>query len=448
MKHVTAPERTVQGIYLAIMNNDEKALADALNMDGKLDTREILQYLKNQNLPAFHEKMQHAAGTVYRNGNPQTIRHEDGQDILKFRQQKKFGIYKAVNVSLTDVKFSGVANGRLDSKETIPTELLVDHAMYSTDWQYGDTMFHLYVVNIKDLPGPKVNEKEDDKPSYALFLAKDNETKGMLQIDGRIPFIVERENIGEYELGNQHFLGFIDNETSLVLWTLENGRLSPVLFDDQKSLTLNEGKFKFIEKAYLQTYEPVLGKDGWTFTTWGWEQDQLKFNLLHTESYTADRPYGLETGQHTMQLWNEYEDYYVAFPQYTFTEQSAELLKDGMLLHQDVQLGMPIEDVLQIHSNFYEHDYYAGGIYYSFPGGRTIFYDELAGDVTYITLNGGSLTNELEELLAILGPPENEGYDEMNDEYTYYYMFGQNQLRLDRGMDGRIISLWLSKRQN
>ncbi|MBB4823363.1 putative nucleic acid-binding Zn ribbon protein [Sporosarcina luteola] len=448
IKRATAPERTVQRIYEAIVNKNEKALADVLNLDGKLDSHELLLYLSDQQLPLFHDKMKQAAGNVYRNGNPQTVRHEDGQDILTFTRGKKLGLYKEVNVRLLNVRIA--TDGPPVSKDNrVPIELLVDHAIYSADWQDGDTLFQLYVLAVEDLPELEVGEIADNNMgSYALFLAKDGEKQGVLQPNGIIPFHVEKEAIREYKLGNQHFLGLIDNEESLVLWTMEKGNLRQILFEGQESLPLINGKVKFIEDTYLQTYEPASGKEGWTFTTWVWNPEHMKFTQLHEKSFTADKPYGLETGQHAVKLWDEYDAYYVAFPQFTFTEQSLGLLKDGMLVHEDVQLGMPIDEVLKTHSNFYDHDYYAGGIYYAFPGGRTFFYDELDGNVTYLALSGGALTNELEDLLAILGAPDHEGYDDMNDEYSYFYTFGQNQLRLDREMDGTISSLWLSKHKN
>ncbi|WP_248513865.1 hypothetical protein [Sporosarcina sp. NCCP-2222] len=448
MKRANAPEQTVQRIYEAIVNKNEKALAKELNMDGEQDSRAILSCLASQGLPAFNEKMQQAAGNVYRNGNPQTIRHEDGQDILKFTLDKKLGIYKVVNVGLVDMKLGTTKNGLSGSSENrFPIELLKENAVYSTNWRDGNTLFHLYVATTENLPGLEADEDASIESSYALFLAKENEKQGVLQ-KGVIPSILKKEDIHEWKLESRRFLGFIDNETSLALWTLENGSMSQVQFDGQPSLPLVDGQVKLIEDKYLQTYESAHGKEGWTFKTWVWNPDQLQFHHLHSESYTNDRPYGVETGQHKTELWNEYEAYYDTFPQFTFTKQSAELLKDGMLLHTDVQLGMSIQDVLQMLPDPYDQDYYNGGIYYAFPGGRTFFYAELSGEVTYVTLSGSSLTNNQEELLEILGTPEREGYDEMNDEYYYSYNFGQNQLRVDRKKDGRIVSLWLSKRPN
>ncbi|MCG3088022.1 hypothetical protein [Sporosarcina cyprini] len=445
MKRANAPEQTVQRIYEAIVNKNEKALAKELNMEGEQDSSAILSYLASQGLPAFNEKMQQAAGNVYRNGNPQTVRHEDGQDILKFTLDKKLGIYKVVNVGLVDRKLGTVKNGLSESSESrFPIELLKENAVYSTNWRDGNTLFHLYVAETENLPGLPADEVVKES-SHALFLAKENEKEGVLQ-KGVISSKLKKEDIHEWNLESRRFLGFVDNETSLDLWTLENGSISQVLFDGQKSLPLVDGKVKFIDDIFLQTYEPIQGKEGWAFKTWVWNPDQLHFKHLHSESYTNDRPYGLETGQHKIELWNEYEAYYDTFPQFTFTKQSAELLKDGMLLHTDVQLGMSIKDVLQELPDPYDHDYYNGGIYYAFPGGRTIFYDELTGEVTFVTLGGSSLTNEQEELLAILGTPESEGYDDMKEEYYYSYTFGQNQLLVDRKRDGKIVSLWLSKR--
>lgn len=446
IKRTTAPEQAVQRIYEAIVNKNEKALAEELNLGREQDSRAILLYLANQKLPAFNNKMQQAAGNVYRNGNPQTIRHEDGQDILKFTLDKKFGIYNVVNVGLVDMKPGTVKNGLSEASESrFPIELLKENAVYSTNWRDGNTLFHLYVAETENLPEFVADEGGKEKSNHVLFLAKENEKQGVLQ-KGVIPSSLKKEDIHEWQLENRRFLGFIDNETSLDLWTLENGSMIQVPFDGQQNLPLVDGKVKFIEDSYIQTYEPIQGKEGWAFKTWVWKPDQLLFHHLHSESYTNDRPYGLETGQHITELWNKHEAYYDTFPQYTFSKQSAEFLKDGMLLHTDVQLGMSIKDVLQELPDPYDHDYYNGGIYYAFPGGRTIFYDELTEEVTFITLGGSSLTNEQEELLAMLGTPESEGYDDMKEEYYYTYTFGQNLLHVDREGDGKIVSLWLSKR--
>lgn len=448
MKRANAPEQTVQRIYEAIMNKNEKALADELNMGRDQDARALLLYLSSQDLPAFNEKMQQAAGNVFRNGNPQTIRHGDGQDVLKFTMDKKLGIYNVVNVRLVDMNLGTEKNGLYKASENrFPIELLKDNAVYTTNWRDGNTLFRLYVAETEKLPGLLADEGVSKESSHALFIAKENEKQGVLQ-KGVIPSSLKKEDIHEWQLENRRFLGFIDNETSLDLWTLENGSMREVLFDGEQDLPVVDGKVKILEGRYLQTYVPVEGKDGWTFTTWIWNPNQLQFNQLHSESYTNDRPYGLETGQRITELWNKHDAYYDTFPHYTFSKQSVELLKDGMLLQTDVQLGMPIKDVLQVLPDPYDHDYYNGGIYYAFPGGRTVFYDELTEEVTFITLSGSSLTNEQEELLAMLGTPESEGYDDVIEEYYYSYTFGQNQLLMHRERDGKIVSLWLSKRLN
>lgn len=71
--------------------------------------------------------------------------------------------------------------------------------------------------------------------------------------------------------------------------------------------------------------------------------------------------------------------------------------------------------------------------------------------MSFITLSGASLTNELKSIKEILGEPdiaynpEEEEEHRMDDNYSLTYLLGDRKLRIEYDAEEKISGIWLSE---
>ena len=251
----------------------------------------------------------------------------------------------------------------------------------------------------------------------------------------------------QYIFDDKTILASFTSEGSLTMWIYIDGQMQQITFDEQPQLILTGNEVKFIEDQYLQTYYYTDEDDsiGWIYTTRIWDEENYSFTTVDTATYLQDDAFGWETGEFLTQSWHEHAADYVAFPHITLSDEFAEHVSEGMLLNNGIHLGMSIDKVLEESPDYLHHDYYEGGPYYSFPGGSSYFYDEVTREITFITLNGGMITNDYDSMLAILGDPIESGYDEMESVDYAIFHIGENRLKVESHEFDQVRGFWLTK---
>lgn len=287
----------------------------------------------------------------------------------------------------------------------------------------------------------------------ALYIVHEGETEGYLQerladeslnLDRAFsePYLFREESIITWSQPEA------SNTLTTKMWRYSNGELLPVLFDGADVKVWSNQKMKFLQDTYLQGYyynnHDIENGIGWYYETWKWDEEKGEFTLHDEKSYTDAEEYGWESGEYITENWHEIEEEYVLFPEITLTEDLLQNLADGRFVKDGFQIGTPIDDVLAKMPDYTAHEYYEGGFYYAFPGMFSYFYDELTHDVSFITMAGASITNDLASLKKILGEPKDEWYDEVNMNYSTEYDIEEYHLRIEHDGNGNVTGLWLN----
>lgn len=338
-------------------------------------------------------------------------------------------------------------------QETTPIEKIKEDTLYSWKIQDGERAVELYLV----ADGGTMKEGDKQYNGNLAFYLVDGE-HGVLQEHLTADFESVSINLDKSPFkispfGDQTMITWINPEAedsnTLTMWSYADGKIQPVTFDDESQLIITGNQVKFIEDHYLQTYIYNNGSDdsegiGWFYTTWQWNATARDFTTYDTTQYIQDDAFGWESGEHNTQLWHEHEADYIAFPHITLTNDFAEWVKKGTLLNNSIHLGDSIDKVLGETPDYLYTDYYEGGPYYSFPGGSSYFYDELTREITFLTLNGGMITNDLDSIISILGKPVESDYDDLENTNYAIFNIGKYRLKVNSSESGQVSGFWLS----
>ena len=350
-----------------------------------------------------------------------------------------------------------------DEQETTPIEKIKEDVLYSWEVQNGEHTAKLYlvkdggtteIIDAASLFG--VEGERQYSGNLAFYLGDD--THAILQEHlaadlEAFNMNLDRSPFKTYTFDDQTIITWIATEATnsgtLSMWIYTEGQIQPVTFEGEPQLAITGNQVKFIEDHYLQTY--IYNDDseenkgiGWFYTTWQWNTTAHDFTAYDTTQYIQDDAYGWESGEYNTQLWHEHEADYIAFPHITLTNDFAEWVKKGTLLNNSIHLGDSIDKVLEETPDYLYTDYYEGGPYYSFPGGSSYFYDELTREITFLTLNGGMITNDLDSIISIFGKPVESDYDDYENTNYAIFHIGEYRLKVNSSESGQISGFWLS----
>ncbi len=337
-------------------------------------------------------------------------------------------------------------------KETMPIEKVKEDALYSWEVQDGEHTAELYLL-ADDGTKEKGDEPYNGDLAFYLVDGADGVLQEHLASDLKGASIQLDESPFQINTFNEKtMLTWIapegEKNGTLTMWGYLDGEMKQVSFDDEKQLVITGNQVKFIKEQYLQTYTYNDGTDeskgvGWYYTTWQWDATAYAFSTFDTTQYIKDDANGWESGEFLSKLWHEHESEFISFPHITLTSEFAGLVEKGMLFDNSFQLGDSIDSVLEKFPDFLNHDYYEGGTYYSYPDG-SYFYDESTREITFITLNGGLLTNDLSSIISILGEPDESGFNEMEQANYVLFYSGANQLTVYSDESGKLSGFWLT----
>ena len=357
-------------------------------------------------------------------------------------------------------------NVKQAKKEVMSIEEIKEHVLSSWEVQDGNRTADLYLIKdggtTEVIDATSIFGKEGDKQykgNLAFYLAEVNGTEGFLQDHlakdlENVQMNLEASSFQEYAFGDQMMITRIQPEATnvgrLTMWHYTDGEIQKVHFDEEQGLFVTSNKVKFIKDRYLQTYLYNNGSDenegvGWIYTTWKWDAAAHDFITYDIAKFTKDEEYGWVTGEYLTELWHKHGREYVLFPEITLTKETIALVEKGMLLDNSIHLGKSIDEVLEEFPDYISHDYYEGGYYYGFSGGSSYFYDEVTREITYITLSGASVINDLDSIKSIFGKPVDSGYDDMEETDYALFDIGEYKLEVNSSEAGVVKGIWLSK---
>ena len=343
--------------------------------------------------------------------------------------------------------------------ETTPIEDLKEDALYSWPVQDGEQTAELYLVagggSTEVMDSTSLFGEEGDKQytgNLAFYLV--DGTHGVLQDElEEVTINLDKSSFKIDTFGDQTMITWINPEASnsgtLTMWSYTDGKIENVTFDGEPQILITGNQVKLIKDHYLQTYIYNNSSDdsegiGWFYTTWQWNATARDFTTYDTTQFIKDDAYGWESGEYNSKLWQEHEADYISFPHITLTSDFLVSVKEGKLLDPSYRLGDSIDKVLAESPDYLTNDYYEGGIYYAFPGGSSYFYDESTREITFITLDGGLITNDMNSLISILGEPADSGYDDLEDTNYAFFYFGEYRLKVDSTESGKLTGFWLT----
>lgn len=325
-----------------------------------------------------------------------------------------------------------IKTAKLQIKEQPKIEISeINNIIYETELKTKGSNKHLY---IEKLDHPKQIEDETYQ-NLIFYTAEIGEEEASVQTELSVT-MTELENVEDLRFENLEIEGVsvviaihpIDSEQNEIYALAQaEDKLVEVIFEDEtriKSLAGQGKGYKFIKDQYFQT---LNHKKGHTFTSWIFDKDQLLFNVYYQDSYTKDEE-KIETGEYFASRWLEFEDYFLDFPYYTFTEEDKERVQKGYLADLPHPLDIPIEEVLEGYT-IYDAGYYDGGPYYETRDGM-LFYDEATDLHSVAFISGDRIKNDY-ELEDILGEPDFSGRNDMYpDELYSSYQFEDYMLLL------------------
>lgn len=457
----------LQNTYDALMVDDEITFYKALNFSEN-DTenrKEFMAYIKKQDTQKIWKKLKLNAKLVQKDGITRVITDEGEKEIFRLNQVKKFWLYPTVEI--VPIQSTTEQDGDTlheKGKKTVSVEKLQTSAIFTAVMQNGKKVANLYVIPldilINELEFSSAFGQEGDvqyEGSFAFFLAEVGDETGVLQEHLSIQdeqLVVNKQNDSFHvkNFGDKTILSLAQvlasNYSEVHMWMYAEDELKEIKFHEENAITVSSEDVRFIGENFVQTYTYFNGMGdpnegiGWTYTTWKWDPAHYRFEKYYEDAFTDKEQFGWETGEYITGLWNKHENYYVSFPELTFTEDSEKLAMNGMLMKDSIALGNSIDKLLQENPNFVEQSYYEGGPYYTYPGGFSYFYDELTKEITYIVLDGDTLTNSLEEMEQIIGVPADSGYDEMNLEYYRRYYLDKYTLDMRLNENNEISTFW------
>ena len=290
---------------------------------------------------------------------------------------------------------------------------------------------------VKDVFVERLNQPKQIEDNlyhnFVFYVADQEDSEAVVQQDLAI-YSAELENLGQITFDTIEFQGatiliaihpIVQDINEIYAWGLEDGGLKELTFDGEEyvlSASSESQPYKVMKDHYVQTfkYSNLKEKLGWIFTTWIFDTEQVSFHQHDVTSYENNED-GRFIGEYLANKWITFDEYYVQFPYYTFSQKDMVKLERGYLPEMTYPIGTPIEDVLETYTIF-EEDYYNGGHYYETKDGL-YFRDELTDRVAVLSISGKQLING-HDLESILGKPTSLGRSDMApDEIYAYYTF-------------------------
>lgn len=287
--------------------------------------------------------------------------------------------------------------------------------------QFDEYIFDKYIFYVEGPKSSKVTV-QTDLNIYEVNLTKDLDFE-------KIKFRGEEMLLASYVKN--------DKERNVFVWVLEGDRLIDVTFNGEKAVTsipVGNLPLKVLKNNYLQTftYKDFQKETEFVFSTWSYDKDQYSF-VLHDEKRYKNEGEERETGRYVAEKWLTYQDYFIDFPYYTFTEEDYDNLLKGYLPDIPFSLGTSINNVIENYTIF-EKDFYDGGPYYETKDGM-YFYNESTKMISVITISGNRFKNP-NEIEEILGKPKSSGRSDMYpdeifsiydwDEYMLWLIYNEN----------------------
>lgn len=100
IKSITSPEKSIQPIYNALLNNDEKTLFEKITVPKKVDydAQSYIAYINDQDMNLFLQTLTQNASSVHNDGITRIIEHGDGSELLRLKADKFLYFYPVVKV--------------------------------------------------------------------------------------------------------------------------------------------------------------------------------------------------------------------------------------------------------------------------------------------------------------------------------------------------------------
>lgn len=219
---------------------------------------------------------------------------------------------------------------------------------------------------------------------------------------------------------------------------------------EEKFHTLNNGKFLFLEPIIkkindttFQTihYAPTnKGEEGWTFSTWKLDDETGDFSLVDQTTYNAEtQDFGTDLAKYWYNLWNSKKENYHPYKNLVLEKDILKHAKNGELPGVEYRIGTAINTIQSARENLMEEGYYEGAKYLFYPE-DTYFYDENSGKVEAIAYKGHRLNITLGDVQSILGNPNEEAFDHLENEPYFMYKAGDYNLYFYANKDTKIVS--------
>lgn len=296
----------------------------------------------------------------------------------------------------------------------------IENIFYETRLKTNTDTKHIYIEKLTE-------QKQIDNHTYnnfILYLADQGEKEATI-----IPEI----SIIEQKLANIDELAFdtievegasiliaihpIDSENNEIFALgLSGGTLVDITFEDKgsiESLASDTVPLKVLKDKYIQTLSN--NGEGFIFTTWSFDEEAFIFINYDQTSYVHDKE-EIEVGNYFADHWLTFDDYFLDFPYYTFTEEDKDKILEGYLADLPNSLGTPISEVIKDYT-IYDEGYYDGGPYFETRDGM-LFYNEATKLHSVAFISGNRIKNDY-EIEDILGKPTSSGRSDMYPDEIY-----------------------------
>ena len=103
IKSITSPDKTIQPIYNALLNNDEKLFFENITVPKEVayDPQSYMEYINDQEMDSFFITLMDNANNVHSDGIIRIIEHEDGSELFRIKSSKLLFFYPVVEVLAT-----------------------------------------------------------------------------------------------------------------------------------------------------------------------------------------------------------------------------------------------------------------------------------------------------------------------------------------------------------
>lgn len=289
-----------------------------------------------------------------------------------------------------------------------------------------------------------------------LYLVYEGHEEGYLEDSVELYLLnLDRPFADSYPFGEGVILDLFQSESSNLrshrTWYFSNEQLHRISFESERELISTNSKLKFIEDTYMQSFSydnAGMGEYGlgWHFHTWEWDSEEFTFTNVAHKAYTDDEEFGWETGELMVEEWNEYEDFYIPFPQLTLTKKDIKLIEKGSLMDKSIKLGDSVDKLKHQHegeTDYLLEDYYNGAALISYSPQFSYLYDEGDKEIVSILLAGDALTNDVASIRELLGEPTVSEFSEMESLHFEQFTIENNVLTMYYD-ENKILSLEIS----